>query len=110
MILKIFKIRSTVKELKEDPGKFAGGEIGGMFLGMFIVPMILIVFFQALLFILGFTGLLWGPFGFFKFLFFLFIFPSIIFFSILFRAYKMIKGTAKKAVNNTIKVESKIIE
>ena len=99
-----------MKELKEDPGKFAGGEVGGLFLGMFIVPMALIVLFQGLLFVLGFTDLLWGPFGFFKFLFFLFIFPSIIFFSILFKAYKVIKGTTKKAVNNTIKVESKIVE
>jgi hypothetical protein len=110
MILKIFKIRSTVKELKEDPGKFAGEEAGGLVLGMFIIPFISGILFLGLLFILGFTEILWGPFGFFKFLFFLFLFPSILVFFILLRSYKLIRQSTKKVVDSTLKVESKVVE
>lgn len=110
MILKVLKIRKTMKELKEDPSKLAGEEVGGFFIGMILGPALIPFLILILLFILGFTGLIGGPFGLFKFLFFLFLIPSIGVFLILFKAYKIIKGGAKKAVDNTLKVESKVIE
>lgn len=110
MIFKIFKIKNTIKDLKENPGKFAGEEAGGFFLGMILGPIFVPLLVLILLFILGFTSLIGGPFGFFKFLFFLLLIPSSIIFWILFKAYKFIKGSAKKAVDDTIKVESKVVE
>lgn len=110
MIFRILKVRKTMKELKEDPSKLAGEEAGGFFMGMILGPALIPLLVLIFLFVLGFTGFIGGPYGLFKFLFFLFLIPSIGVFLILFKAYKIIKGGAKKVVDNTLKVESKVVE
>lgn len=110
MIFKILKIRNTMKELKQDPGKFAGGELGGFFMGMFLMPIISAVLLLGGLFIIGFTEVLGGPYGFFKILFFLVLFPVMLFFFMLSRVYKVIKASTKSAVDETIVVSSKVVE
>jgi len=110
MIFRVLQIRKMIREGKEDPGKFAGGQAGDLFMGLLLMPIISAVLLLGGLFILGYTPLLGGPFGFFKFFFWLSIFCVFFFFMILRKVYKMIKNTTKSAVNDTIKVESKVVE
>ena len=110
MIFKVFKIKNMAKEAKENPGKFAGGQVGELFLGMLIIPSLLAVFFLVSFFILGYTSLLGGPFGFFKVLFIFSVFCILCLGYFLRKIYKMIKVVTKDVVESTIKVESKIVE
>lgn len=110
MIFKILQVRNIVREAQADPGKFAGEGVRGVFTGMFIMPTIFILVLVAGLFVLGFTDLLGGPYGFFKFLFWFAAICLIGFFIILWRIYRMVKSFTKGVVDDTIKVNSKIIE
>jgi hypothetical protein len=110
MILQIFKIRNMAKEAKENPGSFAGSQVGEMFMGILIVPALLALFFTALFFVLGYTTLLGGPFGFFKILFIFSVFCILCLSYFLRKIYKMIKVVTKDVVDSTIKVDSKVVE
>lgn len=110
MIFRILEIRKMASEAKENPGKFAGGQVGNMFVGMLVAPALFVLFFLATFFIFGFTTLLGGPYVFFKFLFwisFVIVFCLVYF---IIKIYKFIKSLTKGAVESTLKVESKIIE
>lgn len=98
------------REAKENPGKFASEEMGNLFGSILIMPLISALFFLALFFILGYTTLLGGPFGFFKFIFIMLAIGSIFFFSILRKIHRALKQTTKNQINETIKVESKVLE
>jgi len=110
MILQIFKIRKMTNEAKENPGKFAGGQVGELFIGMLIMPSLLTLFLLVSFFILGYTTLLGGPFGFFKILFIFSVFVILCLLYFLRKIYKMIKTVTKDVVDSTIKVESKIVK
>lgn len=69
-----------------------------------------IVLFMALFFVLGYTHLFGGPYGFFKFLFVLSLIGVIITFLILRKIFLLFKTTTKKSEDETIKVDSKVIE
>ena len=98
------------KEATEDPGKFAGSQAGGWFVGMLIAPSLFVLSFLVILFVFGFTTFLGGPYLFFKVLFFLSIFATVFVVLFLIKIYKIIKALTKTAVDNTIKGTSKIIE
>ncbi len=110
MIFKIFKIRNMIREGTENPSQFASSEAGNFFVSMFVMPILSAVLLLGGLFILGYTTLLGGPYGFFKFMFVLSLICIASFFFILRKLYKVVKQSTKTVVNETIKVESKIVE
>ncbi len=97
-------------EAKENPGKFAGGQAGSMFLDLLVTPALITLFCLISFFILGFTSWLGGPYWFFKFLFFLTLAAIVLIFYLLRKIYLLIKSVTKNVVESTIKVESTIIE
>jgi len=110
MIFRVLKVHKLAKEAKDNPGQFAGEEIGGMLKGLFIMPFIAALLLLALLFVFGFTTWLGGPFGFFKFLFFFSLIGVGTFFFTLRKAYMAMKRATRNTVNKTIKVESKVVD
>lgn len=110
MIFQILKIRKMVREGKEDPGKLAGGEVGDFIIGAAILPGIVTVGVLVLLFILSYTTLLGGPFGLAKFFFWVILFGTVILFYTLATIIRLARRLAKRAVDNTVKVTSKVIE
>lgn len=69
MLFKIFRIKKMITQGMRDPGGLAGEEAAGALTALLILPGIGALIWLALMFILGFTPLLGGPFGFFKFVF-----------------------------------------
>ena len=99
-----------VKETSRDPGKLVSGMVGNVFISMFLMPTISAVFFLGLFYLLGYTHLLVGPFGFFRLLFLLSVIGSAFFFYILYKLYRAVRGATKHSSKETIKVESKIVD
>lgn len=110
MIFQVLQIRKMASEAKENPGKFAGGQVGELFISMFVLPTLFAIAFLSGLFVLGYTTLLGGPYGFFKVIFLLSIFGILCIVYFLIKIYKMIQGVTKKVVDATITVESKVVE
>ncbi len=110
MIFRVLKIKNMVRDARENPGNFAGSQVGDLFMGIFIMPIISAILLLGGLFILGFTEILGGPYSFFRFFFWLSIFCVFFFFYILRKMYKLVKSTTKGVVDQTIKVESKVVE
>lgn len=110
MIFRMLKVHKMARDAKENPGKFATDEASNLFVSMLLMPIISAVLLIGLLFILGFTTWLGGPFAFFKFLFFFSVIGITTFFFILRKAYLAMKRAASSSVNKTIKVESKVVE
>ena len=106
MLFQILHIRKTAKELKEDPGKFAGGQAGEVMMGIVILPLIIVVLGLAFIFILAFTELLGGPYLLFKIIFFLALFVSIGLGFVLYGAMSLIRRTTRRAVNKTVETIS----
>ncbi len=110
MIFQILEIRKMASEAKENPGKFAGGQVGSMFLDLLVLPALVVFGSLVIFFIFGFTHFLGGPYWFFKFLFFLTLAAVFLAFYLLRKIYLIIKSVTKNVVESTIKVESTIIE
>ena len=106
MLFQILHIRSTVKELKEDPGKFAGGQAGELMMGIVMLPIIILVLGLAFLFILAFTKLLGGPYLFFKIIFFIGFFVSLGICHLLYSVTSLVRRVTKRAVNKTVETIS----
>lgn len=106
MLFQILHIRNTVKELKDDPGKFAGGQAGELLMGIVILPLIIVILGLALMFILGFTHLLGGPYLLFKIVFFLGLFVSIGLGFVLYGVMSLVRRVTKRAVNKTVETIS----
>lgn len=99
-----------IKEGKENPGKFAGNQAGDLLMGMFIMPIISAMVFLGGFFVLGFTTILGGPYSLVKFLFYILLI-FVFFLSLIFRkVYLLLKKSTKSTVDDTIKVESKVVE
>lgn len=110
MIFKIFQMQRMIREGKENPSNFASNQAGDLFKGIFVMPVISALIFFGIFFVLGYTTLLGGPYGFFKFLFVLTLIGIVFFVLILRKLYRAIKQTTKTVVDKTIIVESKIVE
>ncbi len=110
MIFRIISIAFKGNKFRQDPKGFLGEEADGFLNSMFILPFIVPSLFIIFFFILGFTSLLSGPYGFFKFVFFITFIPFVIFASIIFRALKTIKRANKKVINETIVVKAEVKE
>ncbi len=103
MLFRIFLIGKTIRDIKSNPSKFAGEEARGAIIGIFILPIIIVLLGLIFLFVLGFTNVFGGPYGFFKVVFFIGLFTSFIFGLIIKRLLSFVGNT-------TIKVTSEVVE
>lgn len=110
MIFKILKIRQMVKEGTENPSEFAGGQASDFIVGLLIAPLVIAIAVLVLLFILSYTTLLGGPFGFAKFFFYVVLFGALAFGSLVWKLSKLTKQMTRSAVDKTISVTAKVIE
>ncbi len=102
MLFRFLKIRKMIQEARQDPGKLAGDETKDMILGILILPAIGIFLWLALMFILGFTTLLGGPMGFFKFVFIVSVVGTVVLVSIVRKLLALVHRGARYAVGKTI--------
>lgn len=109
MLFKIFFIGKTIRDIKSNPSKFASEEARGAILGIFILPIMLVILGLAVLFILGFTNFFGGPYLFFKIVFFFGLFTSLIFGFIIRKLMSLVGHTTKNVVSKTVET-IKIIE
>ncbi len=110
MIFKVLQIRKMANEATENPGKFAGGKVGEIFVGMLFVPSVVVLLILITFFVFGYTSFLGGPYIFFQFIFILFLLIVISIVYFLRKIYLIIKSVTKNVVNTTIKMKSQIIE
>ena len=113
MIFSILKTYKDVKKGTADPTGF-GRDLA---LDVLKVPLMIFtisgIFALVVLFLLGWTEVLSGPFGFFRFVFFLLLIPfgilQLIFWKLFNKAKKLLKQAKKKVDErmNTIDVEVK---
>jgi len=103
LIFDIFKTRKLYKEVKENPGKVVAGQLSGLMFGLVLVPVIVVGVILALLFVLGFTSLILGPFIIAKILFYIFapLYLIIVFF--VWRTMKTIKNQTESFANDSVK-------
>ena len=103
MLFRLFRIRKTVREVQKDAGGFAGDEVVGLFAGLLMIPVLLVLGALILFFLLGFTTLIGGPFGLFKVLFIVGAFVSFFIFIILRPIVLFFKKGTKRVVDQGIK-------
>ena len=102
MLFKIFFIGKTIREIKQNPGNFAGEEARDAIIGILLIPLIIVILGLAFIFALGFTGFLGGPYLFFKIVFVLGLFTSCILGLIIYKLTSALRNTTKKVVNKTV--------
>ncbi len=97
MIFGVFKTYKDIKKGTADPTGFGRG----MLLGVIKAPLILFTIIGlgalAVCFIFGWTSLLFGPSGFFRFLFFVLLIPFSIFSVIFWSIYSKLKKLTQRA-------------
>jgi len=113
MIFAAFKTYRDVKNGVANPTRFGQNAI----LEVVKIPLVIFtvggVLAFALFFILGWTEVLSGPFGFFRFLFWFLLIPFVILQIVFWKIFSSFKKLVKRAKNrmdeevNTIKVEAK---
>lgn len=103
MLFKLLRIRKDAREIKENPGSFAGGEAVTVALGFLVVPIIIGLLGIVLFFLLGFTSVIGGPFGFFKILFIISIVVAIGVFKIIKASFRFIRKSTRRVVDSGIK-------
>ncbi len=98
---KILQVKKMIKEGREDPSKFAGGQVGEILWGLVIVPIIVGVVALGLFFIMGYTHLFGFQAGVFKFLFWIGLLPAIVVFL---AVHKMIGGAGQGVSSGANKI------
>lgn len=96
MLFRILQFRNMAKEGLNDPKGFAKGQAKEAIIGALMVPVIGLILFLALLFVLSYTQLLGGPYGVAKFFFWLLTIAYAIGGFVIYTIY----STIKKAVKN----------
>ena len=102
MLLKILHIRSTIKDIKTNPGNFAESQASDVIMGILILPIVIAILGLAFLFALAFTKFLGGPYLFFKIIFFIGLFTSSIIGFIIYKLTLVLSNTTKKVINETV--------
>lgn len=108
MIFKFISIAFKGNQFRKNPSEFLQEEAKGFVNGLVFMPMVVPGLFVLLFFLLGYTGLLTGPYGFFKFLFWIAFIPFVIIFWLLLKATRIIKRASKSAIHETIKVKAEV--
>lgn len=110
MIFRTISIVFKGNQFRKDPSGFLQDETKGFLNGLVFLPMIIPAFFVILFFILGYTDLFTGPYGFFKFVFWVSFIPFVIILAIIVKAMRIIKGASKKVIEDTIHVKAEVKE
>lgn len=105
---KILQIRKNIKDARENPSIFAGGQVKDFLWGVFVLPIIVCILILGIFFVIGFTDLFGFQIGFFKFLFWVALFMSFIFFSVIRRIIGSISKTTTKQTTKII--EAVVVE
>jgi arginine exporter protein ArgO len=106
MIWKLWQAQKMIREGRENPAKFAGGEARDALLSVLIVPGLTMVAILVMFGIVGFSSLLGGPYLLFKIFFWM---GAVIVFILGCIAYAIIRAVihlTKHVVSHTIKKES----
>lgn len=104
MLFRFLKVKKAIKEARQNPGGFAGGEVVDVLLGLLWIPIILALAVLVLFFLLGFTTVLGGPFGLFKVLFILAVIIALVLFSIIRPIIRLVRRGTKRAVDTAANV------
>jgi len=102
LIFNIWKIRKLYKEAKENPGKVAGEELVGAMMGVVLLPVIIFGLVLALLFVLGFTPLIYKSFLMAKILFYILLPIYLLVLLFAWRILKRIKREAESLTNGAV--------
>lgn len=97
MIFQLFRIRKTVKDIKDakhDPRGFAAGQIQETALGAILAPLVPMLVLVAASFLLGYVA--GDGSGFFKVLFWIFFIPTVIFSASMLALYRGIKNSLQR--------------
>lgn len=105
---KILQIRKNIKEARENPSTFAGGQTKDFLWGIFLLPLVICILVLGLFFVLGYTELFGSHLGFFKFLFWVALIVSFLIFSL----FRRIIGVASKIATKQTRrvVEAVVVE
>lgn len=110
MIFRTIGIVCKGNQFRKDPSGFLQDEAKGFLNGLVFLPMIAPAFFVILFFVLGYTDLLTGPYGFFKFVFWVFFIPFVIILAIIVKAMRIVRRASKQAIEKTIHVKAEVKE
>jgi membrane protein implicated in regulation of membrane protease activity len=110
MIFKILKIRKSIREARENPGKFGAGELMDLVKGVLVVPALVVLGVLVILFIFGFTHIIGAPSGLARFFFVLFLIPTVIVSIFINRLLNSFKNRSAQFVNTTVKKVSNIVK
>ncbi len=110
MIFKILKIRNSIKEARENPGKFGAGELVGLVKGVLVIPALIVLGVLVVLFIFGFTHVFGLPSGLARFFFIIFLIPTVFAGLLINRLLKSFKARSATFVNSTVKKVSNIVK
>lgn len=102
MLFRLFRIRKNVKDIRNDAGGFAGDQVVDVVTGILAIPLLLSVGALVLFFILGYTALLGGPFGFFKILFVVGASVSFLLFLVVRPLFRFIRAGTKEVVDRGV--------
>ncbi len=102
MIFQLFNIRSTIKEIKANPGNFASSQAGDVIIGVLVIPLVIIILGLGLLFAIAFTKVFGGPYLFFKIIFFISLIISWSIGIVIYKVISLLRRTTKRVVNKTV--------
>ena len=101
MIFQLFRIRKTVKDIKDakrDPRGFAAGQIQETALGAILAPLVPMLVLVVASFLLGYVA--GDGSSFFKVLFWIFFIPAVIFSASMLALYRGIKKLSATVVRD----------
>ncbi len=102
-LFKIFQLKKTLREVRENPSAFAGGQMREFLWGVFILPLLIVGGILILFFIMGYTDVFGFHYGIFKILFWITIVVAGIFLLMLRLSIRLL---GKKTVGYTEKTIS----
>ncbi len=107
MILQIFHIRKTIRDIKdasENPASFAVGQGKELFLGAVLPLLLPVVVLTIVLAVFAFSSLLGGPFLLAKILFWIVVFPAFVSVLVIRKLYLILFSRKNIPTKNTDKV------
>ncbi len=105
MIWKLWQAQRMIREGRENPAKFAGGEARDAILSILIVPGFIMIALLVILGIAGFSSLLGGPYLLFRIFFWIGVLIVFILGCITYVIIRAVIHLTKRAVSHTMKQE-----
>lgn len=112
MLFTIIKTGLQGRQFQKDPSGFVASGVKETALSILIIPVVIAIIILGLLFTLGFTELLGGPFGLAKFFFFILLIGYGLISIPIYFFYKLVKRASKKAgvATGQIFVKAEVIQ